>query len=326
VKRCSGKQRRWLALVCAAAACAQARGGNLAQANAALQAGQADSALAILDSLGQADANSAEAHNLRCRVLYTLEKWDAATKECEQAAILDPQNSNFHMWLGRALGEKADSASFVSAYSMAKRSRAEFEKAVELNPRNAEALADLGEFYYSAPGVVGGGTGKAQSVAAKLDRLDPVRAHELRASIAQENRDLGTAERELREALAVSPHPAFQWIKLASFHRRNKRWTEMDSAIQNGKAAAERDRHAAVALYYGATVLEKANRNPALAIKLLEMYLASQGQTEEAPAFVAHVYLARLEKQVGDTAGAKNERSAALALASEYKPAQELKF
>jgi hypothetical protein len=59
---------------------------------------------------------------------------------------------------------------------------------------------------------------------------------------------------------------------------------------------------------------------------MLQMYLASQGQTEEAPAFVAHVYLARLEKQMGDTAGAKNERSAALALANEYKPAQELKF
>ena len=320
------KDRPWLALVCAVGVCAAARGSNLVQANAALQAGQADSALAILSSLAPGEANSAEAHNLRCRVLFTLEKWDIAAMECEQAVVLDPQNSNDHMWLGRALGEKADSASFVTAYGLAKRSRAEFERAVELNPRNAEALADLGEFYYSAPGVVGGGAAKAESVAAKLDRVDAVRAHELRAAIAQENRDFATTERELRAALAVSAHPAFEWIKLASFYRRNKRWTEMESAIQNGKAAAERDRHAAVALYYGATVLTKANRDPALAIKMLQMYLASQGQTEEAPAFVAHVYLARLEKQMGDTAGAKNERSAALALANEYKPAQELKF
>jgi hypothetical protein len=48
--------------------------------------------------------------------------------------------------------------------------------------------------------------------------------------------------------------------------------------------------------------------------------------TEEAPAFVAHTRLARLKAQLGDKAGASRERSAALALAHDYKPAQELKF
>ncbi len=318
--------RAWLLMLAGMPACLAAQGSSLAQASAALEAGQADNAMAILRSLPQPEANSAEAHNIRCRVLITLEHWEAAATECEQATAMEPQNSNYHMWLGRALGEKADNASFVSAYGLAKRARGEFERAVELNPRNAEALADLGEFYNSAPGVVGGGSEKARGVAAQLDRLDPVRAHELRSAIAQENRDLGGAERELREALAVSPHPAFEWIKLASFYRRNKRWTEMENAIQKGKEAAERDRHAAVALFYGASELIKANRNPELAKRMVELYLASSAETEEAPAFVAHVRLARLDKQMGDTAGAWRERGAALALASDYKPAQDLKF
>jgi tetratricopeptide (TPR) repeat protein len=298
----------------------------LSAANAALQSGQADKALSLLHELPAPDGRSAEANNLTCRVLFTLEQWDAAGSACEQAVNLDPRNSDYHLWLGRALGERADKASFVTAYNLAKRARAEFEQATQLNPRNAEALADLGEFYNSAPGVVGGGTAKAENVAAELDRVDPARAHELRAFIAEDRKDYATADREFRQALAVSKHPAFQWTRLASFYRRIKRWDEMETALKNCMAAAQRDRTAGVALFNGASVLIKANRDPELAIKLLEAYVAAPTKTEEAPVFVADVWLARLKAQTGDLAGARRDRAAALSLASQYKPAQDLKI
>lgn len=315
-----------LSLCTSALTPAQAARGGLAEVNSALQAGQADKALSILSSLPSTEAGSAQAHNLRCRVLFTLEQFDAASGECQQAVNLDSQNSMNHLWLGRALGELADKSSFVSAYGLAKRARAEFERAVELDPRNAEAMADLGEFYSSAPGVVGGGAGKAAAVASKLDQVDPARAHELRAAIAKESGDSGTAERELKQAIEASHHPAFQWMRLASLYRKYKRWNDMESAVQSGMAAAERDRHAGVAFFNGASALIKANRNPDLAEKLLQMYLAAPADTEEAPAFVAHVWLAKLKAQRGDMDGARQERSAALALANGYKPAQDLKF
>ena len=314
-----------LSVTMAARVPAETGHSGLVEANAALQAGQADRALALLQSLPAEEAGSAEAHNLRCRVFYTVEQWEAAARECQQAVNQDDQNSMNHLWLGRAQGEMADRASFVSAYGLAKRARAEFERAVELDPHNAEALADLGEFYSSAPGVVGGGSDKAAAIAARLDHVDPARAHELRAAIAQENHDAGTAEHEFRLAIAASAHPGFQWMRLASFYRKSKRWTEMESAVQSGAAAAERDRHEGVALFNGASVLIKANRDPELAQKLLQMYLASNN-TEEAPTFVAHVWMARLKARQGDTAAAREERAEALALANAYKPAQDLKF
>jgi tetratricopeptide (TPR) repeat protein len=297
----------------------------LAQADQSLQAGEADKALALLNSLPQGGASLAEAQNLECRVHYTLQKWDEAARECEQAVKLDGQNSVYHWWLGRALGEKADRASFMTAFSLGKRVRVEFETAAQLNPRNAEALSDLGEFYKEAPSVVGGGTGKAEGVAAQLDKVDPARAHQLRARLAEARKDYGTAEREYKDAIAAAAHPATQWTTLASFYRRRERWNEMDSAIHNCVSAAERDKHANVALYDGAGVLTESNRDPALAAKMLEEYLSGASKTEEAPAFEAHLRLARLKKQMGDAAGAQREISAALQLARDYKPALDFK-
>ena len=296
----------------------------LAQATAALQSGEADKALALLSPLAQ-PGGEAQAYNLKCRVEYSLERWDQAANDCEQAVKLDGRSSDDHLWLARALGAQASRASFLSAFKLAKRVCAEMEEAVRLDPRSAEALADLGEYYYTAPGVVGGGIDKAEGVAAQMDRIDPIRAHELRGHIAEQRKDFGSAEREYKQALAASAHPAFQWISLAGFYRRHERWTEMEAAVRSGQNAAERDKRAAVALYSGAALLIQTSRDPARAAKMLEEYLAGSVKSEDAPAFVAHVWLARLKQQMGDAAAAGRERAAALAVAHEYKPALNLK-
>ena len=305
-----------------AAAQPAVRNDALARANEALQAGEADKALSLLSSL----PSSANARNLKCRVYFMLERFDEAAGECEQAVSLDAQSSTNHLWLGRALGEKADRASFMSAYSLAKRARAEFEQAASLDPHNAEALSDLGEFYASAPGVVGGGTDKAEKLLPSLDKVDPARGQQLRGRIAESRKNFGAAEHAYRQAVNVDKHPAFSWIMLASFYRKRERWSDMESAIDSGYTAALRDKAAGVALYNAASVLSRANRNLSLAAEMLQKYLADYTKSEEAPAFIAHTRLARLKSQLGDSASARQERDAALKLAHDYKPALALKF
>jgi tetratricopeptide (TPR) repeat protein len=297
---------------------------SLAEANAALQAGEADKAIGLLASMPQSGPQQAESLNLLCRVRFTLEQYDAAADACEQAVHLDDQNSNYHLWLGRALGEKAARASFLTAYSLAKRTRSEFEESARLDPRNAEALYTLGEFYRQAPGIVGGGVDKAQQIDAQLAKIDSSRAHILTANIAEQQKDYAAAEREFK--LAVSgTHPALAWTNLAGFYGRRKRFADMDTAMHSALAAALRDHRASVALYDGAGLLTESNRNPELAATMLDDYLAGS-KSEEAPAFIAHIRLARLKQQLGDPAAANRERAAALALAHDYKPVQDSKY
>jgi tetratricopeptide (TPR) repeat protein len=298
---------------------------SLATANADLQAGKADEAAQLLNQILQSDPKDAEALNLLCRVEYTVQHFDQAAAHCEKAVNLSPQNASYHHWLGRATGERASRASFLSAFSLAKKTRQEFETAVKLDPQDADALADLGEFYIEAPGAVGGGMDKAEGLAKQLEAADAARGHLFRAAIAEKNKDLTIAEQEFKAAVSTANHPAIQWMALASFYRRHERWSDMESAVKSGQTAAAHDRHTATALFDGASVLVRANRQPELAIEFYQAYLASPDKTEEAPAFDAMVRLAKLLSQTGDQAGAQRQRAAALALAHDYKPAQDAK-
>jgi len=308
-----------------AIACAQIPAATLTQANTYLQNGQADQALALLTPLPATGAGADEAQNLLCRVRFELQQWSHAVGECQQAVNLNSKNSDYFMWLGRALGQQASHASFLSAYGDAKKSLAAMQTAVQLNPQNGPALSDLGDYYAQAPGIAGGGTSKAQQIASQLDKVDAGRAAQLRGDIAMAAKDYTTAENQYKLAATTSPHPADKWTVLANFYRGRQRWSDLDAAINNCMSAAARDKHPGVGLYDGAGVLIAANRNPQLAATMLEDYLAGSSKSEEAPAFIAHARLGQLKQQLGDAAGAQQEFAAATAMAREYNPAQDAK-
>ncbi len=301
---------------------AQISSATLSQANADLQAGEVDKAISLLAPLPTSGDGAAEAQNLLCRVRFTLQQWSQAATECELAVNLDPQNSDDHMWLGRVLGRQASHASFVSAFGIAKHSLSEMQAAVKLNPQNGPALSDLGDYYAQAPGIAGGGTDKAQAIAAQLDKVDSARAQQMRGDIAMAEKDYTTAENEYRQAVTVAKEPADYWSNLANFYRTRQEWSDVDSAVQGCIAAAAKDKNSSFALYDGAGVLIAAKRNLTLAEQMLENYLSSASTTEDAPAFVAHILLSRLKQQLGDAAGAKAELAIAAQLAKEFNPAQ----
>jgi len=311
----------WLAAT--AVSCAQIPAATLTQANASLQAGEADKAIALLAPLPATGAGADAAQNLLCRVRFTLQQWSQAVDECKQAVKLTGNNSDYHMWLARVLGQQASKANIFSAYGDAKNSLTEMQAAVKLDPQNGAALTDLGDYYAQAPGIAGGGIDKAQAIAAQLDKVDADRAAQLRGDIAMAQKNYAAAEQDYKQAAAVSSSPTDKWAVLADFYRKRQQWTDLDAAIQNCMAAAAKDKGGGVGLYDGAGVLIAAKRNPQLAAQMLESYLSGSSLTEEAPAFIAHIRLARLKQQLGDAAGAQQEFATAASLAKEFDPSQD---
>ena len=278
--------------------------------------GRADQGIGRLQMALARDSHDADSHNLLCRILYQEQRWNDAIHECEQAVESAPASSDYHMWLGRAYGQRANSVSFVEAYRISRKVRSEFETAASLDPHNAEAQADLGEFYTEAPAIIGGGLDKAEDIARRMETFDTVRAHELRGEIAEERKDAAGAEREFKAEIGAARNPAEAWTVLASFYRRHERWDDMTAAVRGAVAA---DREHGVASAYAAEILIKANREPLLAIRLLESYLSSQKQSEDAPAFQAHVQLGHLYEEQGDKQAAQREIQAARLLAKDYR-------
>jgi tetratricopeptide (TPR) repeat protein len=281
-----------------------------------LNHGRADHGLQTLDQVLAQEPQNADAHNLRCRIYMQEQRWEEAVRSCQIAVKLAPGNSNYHLWLARAMGEKADRVSFIKAFKMAKQIRQEFETAATLDPHNAAALSDLGEFYVEAPAIVGGGLDKAERIAQELDSFAPDRAHYIRARIAESKKDYAHAEEEYKAVIAGTKDPADAWMDLASFYRHRQRWDEVIQAVHTGAAA---DAQHGVALADGASVLIRAGRDLPFARQLLEQYLASSNKSEDAPAFQTHVQLGKLLNKSGDTQGAQQQFAAAQQLAKDYQ-------
>jgi Flp pilus assembly protein TadD len=286
-----------------------------------LTVGRADDAISRLRSSLAANPGDAEAHNLLCRVYYQEERWDDAIHECETAVKLMPLDSGYHLWLGRAYGEKADAIHSIKAYGLAKKVRAEFERAVQLDGGNVDALSDLGEFYTAAPEIVGGGKKKAQGVAQALEQSDPAEADQLKGHLAEKDKNYTLAETEFKDAVEASKQPAGAWMELASFYARRRQWDQMLEALHAGiDADAKAEKPHGPPLVDGAAILIRYNQEPQLAIQLLRLYLASSNKSADSPAFQVHARLSRLLEQQGDHEGAQQQIAAAAALAREYRP------
>lgn len=284
-----------------------------------LAAGRIDEAIAELNGRLSSSPADAESSNLLCRAYYTLEEWDRAESHCRKAVSLDPQNGRFHLWLGRVYGEKADRVNFISAASLAGKVRGEFERAVQLNPKDVEARLDLVEFYIDAPGIVGGGEEKARQQAQTVGTVNPAREHWVYARIAEHRKDTATAEREYRQYIELSKGDAEAWLNLALFLRRQKRIDEMEKALVKLSQAPNPEPDV---LWEASAMLERAGRHFPLATELVNRYLAS-GPVEKAPAFKAHYLLGILLEKQGDKAGAAREYRTSLSLAHNYGTAQQ---
>jgi tetratricopeptide (TPR) repeat protein len=280
-----------------------------------LNSGRADEAARILSDIVRQNPQNAEAHHLLSRVYYSTEDWENAVRNGERATQLQADNSGYHLWLGRAYGSKADEASSFSAMGLARKTVAEFQKAVQLNPTDTRAKQDLAEFYIEAPGIVGGGKDKARALAEQSSNSDPTLAHWIRGRIFLKEKNLAEAEREYKESIASSGNAPSAILELARFYKWTGRPDDVQATVARAMASPKRR---PIDLFTAAELLDGAGRNYPGAIQLLKTYLAGK-TVEDGPAFRAYFLIGEMYEKSGDRNNAVAQYKAALALASNYR-------
>jgi tetratricopeptide (TPR) repeat protein len=129
---------------------------------------------ALIEPRAAANPNDAEAQWLLSRVRLQYRDPDGALGPAEKAVALDGRNVEYRWHLAQVVGEQASQASIFRQPGLARRFKREVEAALAINPKHTPSLIGLMEFYYRAPGIVGGDKKKAEAIPEQITAIDKV--------------------------------------------------------------------------------------------------------------------------------------------------------
>ena len=239
----------------------------------------------------------------RIKTARSTSSW-AATTTCrastrrprealEKAVAAEPGNSQYALWLARAYGRRAETSSPFTAPGQASKARQYFEKAVQLDPRNLEALSDLFEYYLEAPGFLGGGLDKAQATALKIAAVDPGEGHWSLAKLAEKRKEY----RQRRRAIAarhrgVATARSGGLIDLARFLAKQGRIQEADQSLARADQIAP---NSPKLMYAKADLYIKHKRNLEVAKEIAKAILELDLTPEDPPRSQAQKLLRQVQ-------------------------------
>jgi tetratricopeptide (TPR) repeat protein len=287
----------------------------------AYEASDYSKATQLLQEAAARNPVNGEIQLLLAKTYYETQQHDAAIASAEKAVAIEPQNSVYHEWLGRTYGEKAEHASWLSALSLAKKTRKEFEKAVELDQKNFGAAQALIEFDCAAPGIAGGGEDKARPEIEKLAALDVAEGHYATGNCRRQKKDFAVADSEFTKALESRPKSADLIYDIGDYAVKRAQPERLLAVADEGEKVVPADPRGK---FYRAVGLVLQNKQPDEAERLLRDYLKSAPTRNNYPhPWQAHEWLGRIYEGQGKTQAAIDEYEAALKLDPKSKNARE---
>ena len=249
------------------------------------------------------------------RCYFEIRDFNRSISNWERAVALDSNRSEYHDWLGRAYGRKAEEDShskMASALSLAHRTHHEFEVAVQLDGRNVDAQRDLIAFMASAPRDLGGGEERALEQIHTLSGVDPLEGELALADLYAVKKKFEQASEEYQKVLKSAPNGIDASLEAAGYYRDRGEAEYMEQAVEAATKIASSDRRLS---YYRGVVLLLEKKDADVAEKDLHTYLDTVPDNSELPAHSsAYEWLGKLYE---------NEKRLDLA-AEQYKAALTL--
>jgi len=278
-------------------------------------------ARAVLLGVVSAFPDDAEALFYLARSWLLEDGWEEAIDSIEAALAMDPGNSTYHQVLGQALGLKARSISNpFTRFSTARRARAEFAEAVELDPENLSARMNLLQYYARAPGIAGGSRANARAQAEEIRRRDESEGREGFAIIHRYAKAPAAAEAEYRAAIQADRDNRSARIGLGRLLLDEDR---VQDARQVFEHTLEIDSGNRQALFYIGEVAARTGEQIARGIEALESYLAGRRCLNEPSESEALFLLGRLLEDEGEVERARSCYRAALDKNPSHKKAKK---
>lgn len=265
-----------------------AQASDLAKAEDLYKHTSFEASLALLDK----HTDDAAMNFLAGRDHYMLGDFKKAVEYLQIATEQRPTSSEYMDWLGRAFGKRAETSNPLMAPGLASKARVAFERAVELDSRNADSLSDLFDYYLEAPGFLGGGYDKAMNIAERTAKIDPSQAYFEKAKLAQKRKEFQTAEDHLRQAVSIAPQGLGHLLALGSFLANQGRTKESDAVFLE---AQNKHPNSPQVWFAWATVLVKQKRDLPQAKSMLEKYMQASITPDDPPKHEAR----KLLKEVG---------------------------
>lgn len=291
--------------------CGAAQAQNGDGAVASFQAHRYADARRAFEAATTSDANNARAHLYLGRIALHQTRFEEAIHHLQKAVALEPAVAEHYAWLGRAYGQLAVRSGVFKKFSLAKRSRAALERAVELDPTSLDARSWLIQYYLLAPRIAGGSASKARSHASELAKRSEFRGALARAWIAEDRGKHEEAAREYRAAIARQPDSLVAYWGLAQLWHRAERF-DSAFALMDGLIARRPD--AMPAYYYYGRGSSLSGQHLPEAVRALSRYVAYRPHEGEPPLSSAHYRLGWVYERMGDRAAARREFEASLRL------------
>ncbi len=139
------------------------------------------------------------------RLALWFDEGELALTHLERALRTAPGEARIHNALGDAYGSAAQNAHLLAKLGWARKCRAAYERAVELDPANPAYRWSLVGYFCVAPRLAGGGLEKARAQAGEIARLDPMEGRTARATLALAEQNWEAAFAEFDPVLREMP-------------------------------------------------------------------------------------------------------------------------
>jgi tetratricopeptide (TPR) repeat protein len=324
--RSRGLEPRVAAMVAVAAACMLSVPNVLAGQNSdssgarLFEAGKFKEAKTVFEPAFRTNARDAAAAFYLGRIAMEERDHDRASDYFETATKLEPKNSTYFLWLGRAYGREAQNANVLRQPGLAKKAKGAWEHAIELDANNLDARTDLIRYYVQAPGLLGGSMTKALEQAEEIRKRNALRGYLELGDLYERDRKFAEAETAYLGAAKEKSDRHVGEYRLGVFYQNTGAY---DKAFELFESMIAANPNESGALFQIGKTGSLSGQRLERAADALEAYLQTTPGHNDPSLAAAHWRLGIVHEKRQDRQRAKVEYESALRLDPTFKPATE---